>query len=212
MNKTITITMATIALLMAVPAHAEWYAGITAGESRTKINGENLNAQFLDFGYSDAQTQTDTRATAFRMFGGYQLNRYIGIEAGYADLGKSSIRTNVVPTGTFERRIKTAGIDVSIVGTLPVTNKLALFARAGAFMSERKTSFATSGDVELLSGVQGTIERQTKATFGAGAAYDFTTNIALRAEASQSRKYADELLSQSRNIDIYSIGVQYRFR
>lgn len=212
MNKTIMITLASIALISAVPAHAEWYGGITAGESRTKLNGENLSAQFLDFGYSDAQTQTDTRGTSFRVFGGYQLNRYIGVEAGYADLGKSSIRTNVVPTGTFERCIKTTGFDISVVGTLPVTDKFALFARAGAFMSERKTSFATSGDVELLSGVQGSTDRQTKATLGAGATYDFTKNIALRAEASQTRKYADELLSQNRNIDTYSMGVQYRFR
>jgi OmpA-OmpF porin, OOP family len=212
MNKTITIALATVALISAAPAHAEWYGGITAGESRTKLTGENLSAQFLDFGYSDAQTQTDTRGTAFRVYGGYQFNRYFGVEAGYADLGNSNIRTNVMPTGMFERRIKTTGLDVSIVGTLPVTSKFALFARAGAFMSERKTSFATSGDVELLSGVQGSTERQTKATFGAGAAYDFTTNIALRAEASQTRKYADELLLQNRNIDTYSIGVHYRFR
>jgi OmpA-OmpF porin, OOP family len=212
MNRAITITIATVALLSAVPAHAQWYAGITAGESRIKMNGENLNAQFLDFGYSDVRTQTDTRDTAFRIFGGYQINRYFGIEAGYADLGKFSIRTDVVPTGTFERRIKTTGFDISVVGTLPVTSKLALFARAGAFMSERKTSFVTSGDIELLSGVRGSTERQTKATFGVGATYDFTKNIALRAEVSQTRKYLDELLSENHNIDVYSMGVQYRFR
>lgn len=210
MNKTTII--ATVALLITVPAQAQWYAGANAGESRTKINGDNLSVQFLDFGYSDAKTQTDTRSTAFRVFGGYQLNRYIGVEAGYADLGESNIRANVIPTGVFERRIKTTGFDVSVVGTLPVTSKFALFARAGAFMSERKTSFATSGDVELLASVQGSTERQTKATFGAGVTYDFTKNIALRAEVSQTRKYPDELLSQNQNIDVYSMGVQYRFR
>ncbi len=212
MNTKIMIAVATVAWFMAVPAQAQWYAGATAGESHTKINGDSLSAQFLDFGYSDAQTQTDTRGTAFRVFGGYQLNRYIGVEAGYADLGASSIRTDVVPTGMFARRIKTTGFDVSVVGTLPVTSQLSVFARAGAFMSERKTSFATSGDVELLAGVQGNTERQTKATFGVGVTYDFTKNIALRAEVSQTRKYADELLSQNRNIDFYSVGMQYRFR
>lgn len=212
MNKTMTVTLAAAALLMTHPAHAQWYAGATAGESRTKINGDSLRTQFLDFGYSDAQTQTDPRGTTFRTFGGYQLSRYFAIEAGYADLGSSSIRASVVPNGTFERRIKTTGFDLSVVGILPITSEFALFARAGAFMSERKTSFATSGDVELLAGVQGNTERQTKATFGAGVTYDFTKNIAVRAELSQTRKYADELLSQNRNIETYSIGVQYRFR
>jgi OmpA-OmpF porin, OOP family len=212
MNKPMTITLAAAVLLTTAPTHAQWYAGATAGESRTKVNGDSLSTQFLDFGYSDAQTQTDTRSTAFRAFGGYQLNRYVAVEAGYTDLGTASIRASVVPTGTFERRIKTTGFDVSVVGILPVTNKFALFARAGAFMSERKTSITASGDVELLAGVQGNTARQTKATFGAGVTYDFTKNIALRAEASQTRKYADELLSQNRNIDTYSIGVQYRFR
>ena len=146
------------------------------------------------------------------MFGGYQFNRYLGIEAGYVDLGKYSIRADVVPAGTFERQINTTGFDVSVVGTLPLTNKLALFARVGAFASERTTRFKASGNVDLLSGVQASTARQTKAVFAAGVTVDITNRIALRAEVTQTEKYGDELLSQKTRNDMYSVGLQYCFR
>lgn len=212
MNNLIRSTLIAAATLMTLPAHAEFYAGATAGESRTKLNGESLNTQFLDFAYTDSRTQTDSRTAAFRAFGGYQFNRYFGIEAGYVDFGKYSIRADVIPAGTFERRIKTTGFDMSVVGTLPVTRKLALFARVGAFASERKTSFKVSGDIELLNGVQASTARQTIAVFGAGLTVDITNSIALRAEATQTEKYFDELLSQKTRNEMYSVGLQYRFR
>ena len=136
----------------------------------------------------------------------------MGIEAGYVDLGKYSIRADVVPAGTFERQINTTGFDVSVVGTLPLTNKLALFARVGAFASERKTRFQASGTVELLNGVQASTARQTKAVFAAGVTVDITNRIALRAEVTQTEKYGDELLSQKTRNEMYSVGLQYRFR
>lgn len=212
MNKIICISVFSAAVFTGVPAHAQLYAGISAGESRTKLNGESLNAQFLDFAYSSSQTETDQRGAAYRVFGGYQLNRYVGLEAGYVDFGKSNIRANVVPTGSFERRIKTVGVDISLVGTVPVTERLALFARAGALSSERKTRYAASGDVEILAGVQGSTARQTKAVLGAGLTYNFTNSIALRAEFAQTDKFPDELLSEKSRIDMYSVGLQYRFR
>jgi OmpA-OmpF porin, OOP family len=211
MNTVHRIALTAVAILITLPAQAQLYAGATAGESRTKLNGENLTSQFLDFGYSDAQTQSSQRASAYRVFGGYQLNGYVGVEAGYADFGTSRIRTSVVPQGAFERRIDTTGFDLSLVGTLPVTNKFRLFARAGAFMNERRTNFSTAGNIELLNGVQGMKERKTSATYGAGVIFDLTPKIALRAELAQTEKYSDILLSQTSRIDMYSIGLQYRF-
>lgn len=212
MNKIMCISVFSAALFTAVEANAQFYAGVSAGESGTRLNGENLNAQFLDFGYTSAQTETDRRGTAYRVFGGYQLNRYLAVEAGYVDFGKSTVRTSVVPTGDFERRITTLGVDINLVGTLPINERLALFARAGALSSERQTRYAASGDVEILAGVQGATARQTKAVLGAGLTYDFTKNIALRAEFAQTDKFPDELLSGKSRINMYSVGLQYRFR
>lgn len=211
MNRVHRLALIAIATLTAMPVQAQLYAGATGGEARTKLNGESLTAQFLDFGYSDAQTRNDKRAAAFRVFGGYQLNRYVGVEAGYADLGTFRLRTEVVPQGSLDRRIDTTGFDVSLIGTLPVTNKFSVFARAGAFMGERSTTFSASGSVELLTGIQGTKERKSNAIYGAGVFFELTPKIALRAEIAQTEKYSDSLLSQNPRIDMYSIGLQYRF-
>jgi OmpA-OmpF porin, OOP family len=212
MNNIIRGTLIAAAAFMAIPARAQPYAGATVGESRTELNGGSLDMQFLDFGYTDSQIQTDQRDSTFRVFGGYQFNRYLGIEAGYVDFGRYSIRADVVPTGTFERRIKTTGVDVSVVATLPVTRKLALFGRVGAFASERKTSFQASGDVELLNDVQASTARQTKAVFAAGLTVEITRSISMRAEVVQTEKYFDDLLSQKTRNEMYSAGLQYRFR
>ena len=201
-----------LTLCLAGPAHAEWYAGATAGQSKSKFNADNLAGQFLDFGYTTTQMQTDTRDNTYRVFGGYQLNKYLAFEGGYADLGEFGVRSTLAPAGTFDKRFAVKGYDVSAVGTWPVVDKLTLFARAGVFRSERKTRYAASGAVELLPSVIDSKQTQNKATYGAGLMFDLTNQITLRAELTQHRGFSDELLSGLRNIDAYGVGVVYRFR
>ena len=212
MKKTNQIALIAALILATGSAQAQWYAGATAGESRSKLNGDGLNDQFLDLAYTSSQTRTDNRDSAFRVFGGYQLNRYFAVEAGYADLGTFGVRSTVTPAGTFEKRIEVNGVDVNVVGTLPIANKWTLFARAGAFRSERKASYETSGSVELLRGVQVNTEKKTQSVFGAGVVYDITPAVGVRAEWARHGKYSDDLLDGGRNIDAYSVGVVYRFR
>src|SRR5256885_8076692 len=71
------------ATVMAAPAvsiaqargETGWYAGITLGQSDVK----NVDCT----GFS-----CDTKDTAFRILGGYQINRNFAAELGYHDLGK----------------------------------------------------------------------------------------------------------------------------
>jgi OmpA-OmpF porin, OOP family len=207
------LVFATLALSIASTANAHWYAGVTGGTTKSKLNADGLNTQFLDFGFTTSTTQTDGRDSASRFFGGYQFNRYLALETGYADLGEVRFGATVTPAGTLEKRIKTSGFDVSAVALYPVTDKLNVFARAGAFMSERKTQLLATGSIELLNGViTDSKERQSKTTLGGGLTYRVTNNIALRAEYAQIRKFNDELLEGTQNIETFALGLVYHFK
>jgi OmpA-OmpF porin, OOP family len=211
LKKTITSVFVTSTLLLATHAHAQWYVGATAGEAQHKQKTESFATQFLDLGYSASQTRTDNRGSAYRVFGGYQLHRYVAVEAGYVDLGKFNLTSTVVPAGTLERRSSVKGFDVGVVGLLPLTTKLVSFVRIGAFRSKRKEQLSASGSIELLPTITDVNERQTKLTYGIGLTYDVTKNVGLRGEWNQYRRYNDALLETVSNINMVSLGLVYRF-
>lgn len=201
-----------IALLFASSAHAQFYVGATGGTSKSKLNADGLNVQFLDLGFTASRTQTDDNDSSARVFGGYQINRYLAVEAGYADLGELSFGAVVQPMGSLTKRIKTSGYDLSALVMYPVTDRFNVFARAGAARLERKSSFLTTGSVELLSAIIANDKTtQNKTTFGAGVTFGITKNIWMRAEYAQYRRFQDELLEGNQKIENYMLGVQYRF-
>jgi OmpA-OmpF porin, OOP family len=212
MKQTINAALIAAALVVCTPAHAQWYAGATGGEARSRGSAEGLAEQYLDLGYTSSQSQADKRDAAYRVFGGYRFNRHFALEAAYADLGKFTVNSTVVPTGTFAQNIKTTGFDVSAIATLPVTEKFNLFARAGAFRSERKIDYAASGSVEILQNLSTEKQRQTRGLYGIGATYDLTQRIALRAEWTRHERLGNPLVTGSRDIEVFSLGVAYRFR
>jgi OOP family OmpA-OmpF porin len=108
--------------------------------------------------------------TAFSVFGGYQFNRYFGVEAGYADFGK--IEPDVAgPALEGDSAYLTA------VGTLPVGENFALYAKAGVHRWNVDTS---------LPGLTGNDDDSgTDPTYGVGAQYRFTDRVALRGEYSR---------------------------
>ncbi|MBI3714938.1 MAG: outer membrane beta-barrel protein [Betaproteobacteria bacterium] len=171
-----------------------------------------MTTQFLDLGFTSAQTDNDTRGDAWRAFGGYQLHRYVALEAGWTDLGRFGFRSSVTPAGSLEERFSVKGFDAGVVGRWPVTEHIHLLARAGVFRAERKASFAATGSVDLLAGtVNMRTQKSSKSTFGAGADVDLTPHFTVRGEWARYRGLGDDLLQGSSNIDTYTIGLIYRF-
>jgi OOP family OmpA-OmpF porin len=126
--------------------------------------GAGVGQSFVDEGAYDDED------TAFSVFGGYQFNRYFGVEAGYADFGK--IEPEVAgPALEGDSAYLTA------VGTLPVSENFALYAKAGVHRWNVDTS---------LPGLTGNDDDSgTDPTYGIGAQYRFTDRVALRGEYSR---------------------------
>ena len=195
-------TKAVIAILglagaaLALPAVAQvnWssaYIGGGLGQSKAKDACS---------GFSGPGLTCDDSDTAFKIFGGYQFNRYIAAELGYTDLGKAKLSG---PGGTDE--FKGTAWELSAVGSWPVMDQLAIFGRLGAYYGEGKLSGPDHGN-----------KKTTNVTFGAGVQYDFTRNFGVRGEWQRysKLKFRNDLtgVEADSDVDVFGVSVLYRFQ
>ncbi len=109
-----------------VAAHADdtgIYAGLSVGQAKSDVSN-GLDNLF------------DTKDTAFKIFGGYRILDWVGVEAGYVDLGKITQRGN--QPGLTGFRLEEAGFNAfgvlywDIAPVVPID----LFAKAGLMVSQ----------------------------------------------------------------------------
>jgi OOP family OmpA-OmpF porin len=128
--------------------------------------------------------------TAFKLFGGYMFNDYVGVEAAYLDMGQVS-KTFGYDGGDFslysgEVTVDTelTGITVQLVGQYPIV-PVDLFAKE--YIDRDRSSF-----------------EGTNTVWGVGVRYNFD-RYAVRVE------YEDFDVSELDDLNIISLGVEYRF-
>ena len=143
-------------------------------------------------GRSDFKTPSETD-TAWRLFGGYQINRNFAAEVGYHHLG----RVNFVGGDRDAKVWELVGI-----GMWPVASALSVYGKLGGYYgkSELHSSVVPSGD-----------ETNTGLTYGVGVQYDFTQQVALRGEWQRYDNVGGNRTGQT-DIDVLNVGVLYRFR
>ena len=61
------------------------------------------------------------RDTGYKVFGGYEFNKYFAVEAGYFNLGKCDFQADTLPQGTLNGSLKAQGANVDAVFSLPFT-------------------------------------------------------------------------------------------
>ena len=215
MNKKITQTavaaLAVVGLSAAVPSYAQWYVGGSIGKSDIKFNNAAQSDQFLDLGFTNPTTVSSTKDTGYRLFGGYQLHKYIAVEGAYVDLGRFGFRTDVTPRGSLTGSTRIDGFELSALGTLPIGDRFGLFARVGALAAQTKTSYTGGGSIETLIGGDSQKKRSTELVYGAGAMFNINKNLSVRGEWSRYDKLGNVLTGGRTNANLYSLGIVYRF-
>jgi OmpA-OmpF porin, OOP family len=148
--------------------------------------------------------------TAWRAFGGYQFNRNVAVEVGFANLGKATgsgpLDPAVFPTGgqgSFQREIKEAW-DLTAVFGIPVTDRLSGLVRAGMYrarttLNVQQTGFADTHEGATNSGF----------SYGAGAEYRLGL-LGVRAEWQRYENVGAGNTGED-DIDVLSIGLIIRF-
>ncbi len=186
---------------------AGWYGGLNLGQSRSKIDDPRIINGLLVGGFSSATISDDNRDTGGKIFGGYQFNRYFAVEGGYFDLGKFGFTANTVPIGTLNGDIKIKGVNLDLVGMLPITEKFSAFGRVGVTRAEARDTFTGTGLVRLLR--TSANQRASNAKYGMGLQYAFTDRLGMRAEVERYR--INDAVGNNGDIDLVSLGLVYRF-
>lgn len=140
-------------------------------------------------------------ATMYRVAGGYQLTPMWGAEASYAEYGSSNIGTGFGTTGTWRAN----GFQVSGTGTFPIGNAFSIIGKLGVATTDFKVS--ASG----LGASVGMNETTTKFAFGVGAKYDFTDNIAIRAQYEDLGTVGNAATTGTTKLTILSAGLVFKF-
>jgi OOP family OmpA-OmpF porin len=136
----------------------QFYAGVDVGS--TKVDGSD-------------------RENGFGGFVGYKFHPNFAVEAGYHRLAKANVYY-------YEDGIEAEGegkfnqADISVIGTLPLSNGFSIFGRLGYNRLEIKGSATATGYGQTAT--ESFSESESKVLYGAGLSYDFAPNVSGRVE------------------------------
>lgn len=130
--------------------------------------------------------------SAWKLFGGYRINRYLAAEATYVHWGKVT-GTVGGPTGISAEQ---TSLGIAAVGNLELAPQFSVFGKLGLLISEQQIRRSGAGSSSTVEG------EETEFHYGLGGRFSFTPNWAARAEWERTEKLKVEMLS---------IGVEYRF-
>lgn len=183
-----------------------FYLGGNVGQSRARLNEQKIINDVIPAPIPHAFIDDNTIDGGYKLFGGYQFNRYFALEGGYFDLGEFQFYNSVGPAGTYNANMQVRGVNLDVVGYLPFTEKLSAFARLGVNYALTQDTFV-SGAPNVIGGKLS--DRATFPKAGVGLEYKLNDSWALRADAERYR--VSNGLTDHDNIDLYSVGVVYRF-
>lgn len=203
--------LGTLIAALAAPAWAQDagypYAGISLGQSRAKIDEARITAGLLGAGLTTTAMTRDEHDTAFKLFGGYQFNRNFALEAGYFDLGRFGFSSTTSPAGTLDGQIRLQGLNLDLVGTLPITDRLSVIGRVGAQYAKASDRFSGSGAVDVLN--PSPSRRTTNYKLGAGLQYEISRSMLLRAELERYR--IDDAVGNHGDVNMASVSLVIPF-
>ena len=184
------------ATVMAAPAvsiaqargETGWYAGISIGQSDAK-----------DF--CSGKPNCDSKDTAFRILGGYQINRNFAAELGHHDFGRVTFSAPGV-----SGNIKASAAELVGLASYPFAKQFSVYGILGAYHAEAKLSASQAG-LESVSPK----DRNTDLTFGFGAQYDVTREAGVRAEWQRYKNVGGDDTGGKYDIDVISSGLIWRF-
>lgn len=205
-------SLAAIGCLGAAAASAQsdssyFYGGLSLGQSHARIDEKRITAGLLGTGLTTTAMSRDESDTAYKLFGGYQLNRYFGVEAGYFRLGEFGFKATTAPAGTLAGRIKLQGANFDLVGTWPLTERLAAIGRIGAQYAQARDAFAGTGAVGVLD--PNPRKNEVNPKFGVGLQYEVGRSFFVRGEAERYR--VNDAVGNHGGVNVFSVSVVFPF-
>src|SRR5205085_251040 len=200
---------ATLAATQALSHNSDVHAGGNVDRAAVTIDDARITQGLAAQGLATNSIENHDRETAFKVFGGYQFNPNIALEADYFSLGHFGYAAKTTPAGTLQGDMRLRGVGIDLVGTLPLAGNLSALGRIGVTSTRANDSFAATGAVTMPYSGMHPSQRSTDLKVGLGLAYAFTPALSLRLEAERYR-FKDGVGNRG-NADMISVGLVYRF-
>ena len=188
-----TAVVALALLVIGAPAAnaGGWYVGGSLGQTSADLGS-------LDPGSGVSGVSIDDSDTGFKVMGGYNIMKFISVEAAFVDVGQVSVDGTVPGIGTSVSA-EADGVSVEAMGIFPFAQKFEVFAKAGVYRWDGDISATVAGTPVLNASDDG-----TDPTFGVGFGWNAMSRGQVRLEA--ERYSVDDL-----DVDMYSAGFAFRF-
>lgn len=186
-----------VAATSALAQDVGFYAGGAVGQAKAKDSCSGITGAGFVGGCDD-------KDTAWKIFGGYQFSRHLGVEAGYVDLGEFTASGTILGAPAAASA-EAKGLEVVAVGTIPFTQQLAAYGKAGAFRWDVDTRAAV-GAAAAGGGDDG-----VDFTYGVGLKYDFTRNLAARLEFQRYNNVGETNTTGQSDVNLWTLGVMFKF-
>jgi len=182
------------------------YLGLGVGQSQSQIEDSYTTNSLLKSSNSPASFSSERQDTAYKVFGGYQFHKNFALEAGYFNLGKFTYATSA-PGGTLNGKYEIEGVNVDLVGTMPLSPKWSALARVGVQHANTRTGF--SGPGYPASASQDNSSRINNVKVGLGLQYEITPSVLLRGEAERFR--VRDGIANNGDVNYYSMSLVFPF-
>ena len=198
---------ASLSPLVMAQQDSGWYGGLSVGRSMATIDDARITAQLKALGLATTSIADRERSSGYKLFGGYDLNRNVAIEAGIFDLGKFGYTATTAPPGTLTGDIRLKGLNLDLVGKWPVTDKFSVMGRVGVANTRAQDRFVGTGAVIVTN--PSPSKRETNLKVGLGMGYDFNESLGARVEYERYR--INDAIGNKGHVDLVSVGLVYRF-
>ncbi|MBG9390445.1 outer membrane beta-barrel protein [Caenimonas aquaedulcis] len=205
------LSLVTLAALACSPVFAAEplgaYIGGNYGSTRGHFDNPASITPYVGPGFAVSGASEDSRDKGWKLYGGYRISPYFAVEGGYFDLGSFDYRYTTVPAGSFAGELRPRGVNLDLLGILPIGDRFSVFGRVGAAYVDSRTSYSRTGAVTTIFANDG--DKHLRPKVGVGMQYAFTERLSVRAELERYR--INDPVRNKSNIDMASVGLVYYF-
>lgn len=146
-----------------------------------------------------AGTACDDTDTAWKIYGGLEVNEFISMEVGYVDLGKATF------TGATTGNAEVDGMTIAVVGTYAVAPSFTLIGRGGMNILNLEINETTAGTPSNDG------DTDVAWSLGLGAQYNLNKSVGFRVEYERFFDVGDADTTGEADVDLISAGVVFKF-
>lgn len=207
MKRNAIICAAVLSLTAGGIAHAAnqgAYAGLGLGADKAKLDNVDSALVRSLHGKTDRQDVS----LAGRIFGGYNFNQYLGLEAGYNAFGTSKVTIKSPGLSNASEKYKLSSFDLRGKAYLPLMdNNANVYAIAGLAYAKQDV------DINDFDGKASKSTNRYRPVYGVGANYNVTPQITAAVEATRQKGVGNMSTSIKAmpNVDTVMFTVAYNF-